>query len=195
MTTLNMKVTTRKMPHTSEFFAIGKAVEHFYYSLLFTSPAYSGDADRWSTWREMGFSNAIKDAPPNSKEADRLTRRVFSDGKLIDITVTAANGETMRRLVQVLTDISSVRAATSGQGTGAGANELANKVEGQLVTPVSASLKSAGMDDDEVASFKEMLQRGLEALTYKDITAIELTVGDDRQDTKERTGATSGQSR
>ncbi len=171
MTTLNMTVTTRKMPHTSEFFAIGKAVEHFYYALLFTEIEYDNVLGRWSSWQTMGFSNAIKDPPPDSDEIDRLRRSVFSNGKVTQITFTSRRRQLLETLAEIITDID------------------AAKVDEQIVVPVTASLRESGASTHDVAAFEEVIERGLKALTHRDIVSIAISTAPDAEAAAASSGA------
>src|SRR5215211_2197210 len=106
MSTLKVTVTTKTMPHTSEFFAVVKAVEHFYYALLFsTDPAYAGREDPWVSWVEQGFSAAIRQAPPATAESHELTTSVRSDGKIIGITASSLHSEVLDQVAAVLSAV------------------------------------------------------------------------------------------
>jgi hypothetical protein len=176
MTTLNMTVTTQKMPHTSEFFAVVKAVEHFYYALLFSTDAsYAGRTEPWTSWIEQGFSAAIRQAPPETGEMDKLTTSVRSDGKLIEMTASSLNGEVLDKLARLLAAVDSHRVSTGS----AGANDApaSKDIQEQLLVPVSEALRKSGLDSRDSNAITEVLQKGLRALTYRDVDSIKVSAG------------------
>src|SRR3981081_2051682 len=103
MATLQITVTTNRMPHTSEFWAVVKGIERFYYALLCsTEPASANNAEVWVSWLEQGFNAAIKAPPPLVRDEDRLHTMVDSDSKITRITETAANAGLIARLRSIL---------------------------------------------------------------------------------------------
>ena len=160
MATLNVKVTTQKMPHTSEFFAVVKAIEHFYYALLLaTDPEYKGNSKPWSTWADIGFSAAIRQASPGIRPEDRLQMSVYSNGKSTEITATSPRSDVIETL-----------------GSFLGQSDVAKAAVGSVVAPVTKVLRSDGLHSEDIGAFEEMLKKGVEALTYRDITKIEAKV-------------------
>jgi len=148
MTVVKLTVTTRRMPHTSEFFELCNAVEHFYYALLFSGDEkYASNPETWRRWEEMGFSNAVKDAPPSARAADRLYRTVHSDGKRIEMTVASSRDGVMASLASVLDS-----------------DDIAAEVEDRIVARAPAELTA-------------MLRRGAAALTHPDVTSVEVATG------------------
>jgi uncharacterized protein len=155
-TALKLTVTTRRMPHTSEFFELCNAVDHFYYALLFTGDAsYQADPEPWLRWLDMGFSNAVKDAPQAARRQDRLYRTIFSDGKRIEVTAVAERDDVMAALANVLS-----------------AQNIVAEVEAQVVAPTEKAIQAAGLDARTTTAFATMLRRGAAALTYPDIIAF-----------------------
>src|SRR6516162_9792378 len=103
MAALRVKVTAATMLPTSEFFAVVKAVERFYYALLFSSDAeYSGRPDPWRSWVEQGFSAAIRQPPPETRKLDRLAASVRSDGKVVELTAVCVNDKLLAEVADLL---------------------------------------------------------------------------------------------
>jgi hypothetical protein len=177
MAVLRLKVDTKKMPHTSEFFGVVKAVEHFYYALLFSTDAsYKGRAEPWVSWVEQGFSAAIREAPPDTGETDRLTTSVHSDGKIIEMTASSSNGDVLDKVARLLAAVDAQRVATAGQiQNGAPSGD----VQEQLFGPVSAELQASGVDRRVSGAITAALSTGVRALTYRDIESIDVTAGVD----------------
>ena len=73
MAELTITVKCESMLISTGFFRFCKAVEHFYYVLLFTSEPYvDAGAQPWRSWFEVGFHLAARAAPPAAGDADRL---------------------------------------------------------------------------------------------------------------------------
>ena len=117
MAVLRMKVTTATMPPSPEFFAVVKAVERFYYALLAsTEAAYSGRPEPWWSWVEQGFSAAIRQAPPETRERDALATSVRSDGKVIEVTAVSINDELLEEVGGLLAAASADQSGDPGDG-------------------------------------------------------------------------------
>jgi hypothetical protein len=170
---LRIKVTTTKMPHTSELFGVVKAVEHFYYALLFSiGISYSGRPEPWRSWVEQGFSAAIRHPPPETADGDELMTSVRSDGKIVEITASTLNDEVLDKVAHLLAAVDAHRLATTGERQG---RSPSNDIQDQLLEPVSEGLRSSGVDSRVSNAVIEMLSVGLRYLTYMDIESIEVS--------------------
>jgi hypothetical protein len=173
MAVLRIKVTTTKMPHTSELFGVVKAVEHFYYALLFSNGiSYSGRPEPWRSWVEQGFSAAIRHPPPETGDGDELVTSVRSDGKIIEITASSPNDGVLDKLAHLLAAVDAHRLAITGQRQG---TSPSNEIREQLLEPVSERLGSSGVDSRVSHAVTEMLSVGLRSLTYRDVKSIEVS--------------------
>src|SRR5262249_25523073 len=125
-------------------------------------------------WVEQGFSAAIREAPPGTARADRLATSIRSDGKLIEVKVSSEKGDLMNRLAGLLAEVESLRLASEGTTAGKGA-EFSAKLRAQLIDPVAGALKAGNVPPHAVSALNTALQKGLAALTYGDISSIEVT--------------------
>jgi hypothetical protein len=187
MASLRMKVTASTMLPTPEFFAVVKAVERFYYALLFSTDAeYSGRPDPWRSWVEQGFSAAIRQPPPETRKLDSLVTSVRSDGKVIELTATSVNDTLLAEVADLLDAVSADQSANPGDGPDDRPPfemEVSSGLRRGLVEPVSAALTSSGVDKRTSERIMEMLLAAIRALMYKDIVSIapSVTTGVDPQ--------------
>jgi hypothetical protein len=103
-------VRTSRMPHGSEFKRIHKAVEHLYYLVLFTAvPEYSGRADTWDSWLQVGTDLGVREAPKVVAPADRYVESVYSGAREVRIS-PRGNAQALDRLVQLLRSVPGIEA-------------------------------------------------------------------------------------
>ena len=179
MATLNMVVTSKAAPITTQMRRFDKGVEQFYYASLFsTSPAYANKADPWRSWLKMGFHLGLKDGPPDASQADRLEVTVRPDGKYFELQASSSNNAELQKLHTLLQSIEALRGSLAGKDGAARAKELVanDKIAQQLVKPVVDSLNRSAFRPDEVESFMGMIERGLIALTDDEITTIKASI-------------------
>ena len=166
MTILNVTVTTRTMPHTSEFFGVTKAVERIYYALLLsTLDSYQGQEEPWQSWVEQGFSLAIRQPPPGTDPEDALITSVRSRGKIIEITASSEHQELLDQGAGVLeaVEVSSI----------AGPSEPSPTLQQLLQDPVAEAMRASGVATRTQDAVNDSLSKALGALTYRDVTSIE----------------------
>jgi hypothetical protein len=164
-------------PITSLQKRIAKGIEQLYYVRLFSSsPAYA-DGDIWRRWHEHGFHVATFAPPPGMAAGDRIRVRSQGPSPTPVISVDGANVDALKDLESVLHTIDQVRPTVAGRNiadraTALRAGELGRVLAGDLVGKVQA----AGLGQPEVDDFLAMLQRGFDALTNDEITAIDVTL-------------------
>jgi hypothetical protein len=187
MAALRVNVTAATMLPTPEFFAVVKAVERFYYALLFSTDAeYSGRPDPWRSWVEQGFSAAIRQPPPETTEVDALATSVRSDGKLIELTAVSVNDTLLAEVADLLAAVSIDQSAHPGDGPDERPSldiGVSSGLRNRLIEPVSAALRSSGVDKRTSDRIMDMLFAAIRALNYKDIVSIvpSVSVGGDPQ--------------
>jgi hypothetical protein len=170
MPTMSVRITSKRMPHTSEFFAVVKAVERFYYAQLFsTDSAYDRRSEPWTSWVDQGFSAAIRVPPPATQPTDRLQMSVRSDGKLTELTASSDSSERLDKLTRLLAAVDTYRTA----GEDPGGSTFA-EIQKQLLDPVAEALRLNAVPSSDANAIMAVLQKGIDALCYRDITAIEL---------------------
>jgi hypothetical protein len=170
MPTMSVRITSKKMPHTSEFFAVVKAVERFYYAQLFsTDSAYDHRSEPWTSWVDQGFSAAIRVPPPGTEPMDRLHMSVRSDGKLTELTASSESSERLDRLTRLLAAVDAYR--TAGEGPG---GSTYTEIQKQLLDPVAEALRLNAVPSTNAKAIMAVLEKGIDALCYRDIIAIEL---------------------
>jgi hypothetical protein len=183
MAALRLNVTAATMLPTPQFFAVVKAVERFYYALLFSTDAeYSGRPDPWRSWVEQGFSAAIRQPPPETKAVDTLASSVRSDGKLIELTAVSVNDTLLAEVADLLAAVGTDPSANPGDGPDDGPPlgiRVSSGLRKRLIEPVSAALNSSGVDQRTSDRIMEMLFAAIRALQYQDIISIapSVTVG------------------
>ena len=179
MAILRMKVTTATMPPSPEFFAVVKAVERFYYALLFsTDAAYSGRPEPWWSWVEQGFSAAIRQAPPETRERDALATSVRSDGKVIEVTAVSSMTNCSRKSGAFSPRLAPISWRTRATVRPRLPLDMAGSsvLRERLMAPVSAALASSGVDRRTSDRIMEMLFAAVRALKYRDIVSIAQSV-------------------
>lgn len=179
MATLTVTINAERMPNSTQLFREAKAVEHLYYANLFRTPQYSGSADPWLAWLQMGFGAGLKE-PPASRREDRLHRSVRSEGRLTEISISTPNEEALRTLATLLGDLEGLRPSVAGKldVDRAKALEANDSIQSQLVKPVLDALHQAELRKTEVDNFTEMLDVALAALTDNEITSAVISFSD-----------------
>jgi hypothetical protein len=180
MAVLRMRVTTARMPPTPEFFAVVKAVERFYYALLFsTHVEYSGRPEPWRSWVEQGFSVAIRQPPPQTREPDALATSVRSDRKVIELTAVSFHDRLLAKVGDLLAAVSADQLAHPGDGPGRRPPPdvgVSSELRERLIEPVAAALRSSGVDKRTSDRIMDMLLAAIRALQYRDIVSIAQSV-------------------
>jgi len=157
------------------FFRFCKAVEQFYYALLFTAEPYAeAGASTWHSWLHVGFHLAAREAPSAVADADRL-RLDAHPGKTFEIKAASSNRKTMEKLQELIREIDRIR---TNLGDGDDKSRLRAigadpKIDALLLAPLKSSLVRNRIAADGVEAFSRMLDRGLLALCDKQIASIE----------------------
>lgn len=174
MPELIITVNCESMLISTGFFRFCKAVEHFYYVLLFTSGPYVGaGAQPWLSWLEIGFHLAAREAPPAARDADRLHVDA-RPGRTFEIKASSANVKVLEKLRELIRELDRVRKSL---GAGNQKDRLQAIVNDQtigaaLLTPLKISLTRNAIGADAVNAFSGMIHRGLLAVCDKQITSI-----------------------
>ena len=179
MATLTIEVTTRRMPHSTQFHRIVRAPEHLYYALLFSVDAAYAGPDPWLSWLGMGFGLALKEAPPAAREEDKLSRSVHSTARHTVITASSLNGGILGRLSDLLQVVEDVRESVVGKGPGERVQAVTSspEVSGLVLDPVREALANAGLRQEEAQALEAQIQRAFAALTDGDIASIDVKEG------------------
>src|SRR5271170_631387 len=106
---LTITVNCKSMLISTGFFRFCKAVEQFYYALLFTAEPYAeAGASTWHSWLHVGFHLAAREAPSAVADADRL-RLDAHPGKTFEIKAASSNRKTMEKLQELIREIDRIR--------------------------------------------------------------------------------------
>jgi hypothetical protein len=174
MNQLQVVVECSSMLISTQFFRFSKAVEQFYYALLFSSEDYAG-TDPWNSWAEIGFHIAVKSAPPAAGNNDLLTVDT-RPGRTFEVTAVSNNGRALARLSETLQAIERARSALPTGSEEARLKALLDNpgVESHLLRPLRESLKRHSVPNDEAESIWSMIKRGLSALTNWQIQSVKI---------------------
>ncbi len=175
MSELKLTVNCESMLISTRFFRFCKGLEHFYYTLLFTSEPYlEAGAAPWLSWLKIGFHVAEREAPPAAAIADRL-RVDARPGKVFEVKVSSSNAGALKRLRDLVGELDRVRRGLhAGDETGRlKAIAADQKVDALLLAPLNSILTRNAIPSDGVDAFLSMIHRGLLALCDNQIASIE----------------------
>jgi hypothetical protein len=175
MNQLRLVADCSSMLISTQFFRFSKAVEQFYYALLF-SDDYAGP-NPWNSWIGIGFHVAVKSAPPAAGENDLLTIDT-RPGRTFEVTATGNNSRALVRLSETLQAIERARTALPAGSEEARLKVLLDNsaVEQHLLRPVRESLKRYGVSNEAAEPVWSMIRRGLSALTNWQIQSVKIAV-------------------
>lgn len=177
MAVLAAEIAFPAAPITSHQKRIAKGIEQLYYTKLFlTSPTYS-DGVVWRRWHEVGFHVAIFSPPPGTAETDRVRVRLRAPSRTPVVSVTGANADALKDLESLLAVVDAIRPSLAGKDD---VERAAAMREGELghliVRPLVDVLTRLGLKASAIDDFVAMLQRGFDALTSDEITAIDISL-------------------
>ncbi len=177
MPELKVTVNCRSMLISTEFFRFCKGLEHFYYALLFNSEPYTGSADPWLSWMQLGFHVAAREAPPAAADADQL-RVETRPGRNFEFNAASSNGKALEKLRNLVLELNRVRTTLRGHNDSDRLKAIAAdpKIDAMLLAPLNNSLKRNSIPADGVDAFASMIDRGLLAVCDQQITSIETTL-------------------
>jgi hypothetical protein len=177
MAVLAAEIAFPAAPITSHQKRIAKGIEQLYYTKLFlTSPSYS-DGEVWRRWHEMGFHLAIFSPPPGTAEGDRIRVRLRAPSRTPVVSVTGGNADALKDLESLLVVVDAVRPSLAGKGEAERAAALREGELGNLLMqPLAEVLTRLGLKASAIDDFVAMLQRGFDALTSDEITAIDISI-------------------
>ena len=171
---LTITVKCESMLISTGFFRFCKAVEHFYYVLLFTSEPYvDAGAQPWLSWFEVGFHLAARAAPPAAGDDDRLHVEV-RPGRTFEIKASGANLKALEKLRELISELDRVRRSLGAGDQKVRLQAIAadQKIGAALLTPLKNGLTRNAIGADAADAFSAMIDRGLLAMCDRHITAI-----------------------
>ncbi len=176
MNQLRIVVDCSSMLISTQLFRFSKAVENFYYALLFSSEAYAGEKP-WDSWAEMGLSIAVRSAPPGAKPGDRLTVDT-APGRTFEITASSGNRNALTAVSELLREIERTRTTLGSQSGEALVQALLDHsaIKSRLVRPVRESLERNAVPKQSADAIWSMVSRGLGALTNSQIKSVNVAV-------------------
>ena len=178
MAALDLVVTCREMLISTQLFRFRKAVEDFYYALLFCSAPYANGAENpWQSWLKLGFNVAVRIAPPLARNEDQLTVDI-APGKTFSIKVSGSNRNALSNLRDLLGSVDAARKTIGGTNPQQRLQAIrANReIEQRLLSRMRNSLESNAISPEGIDSFIAMIDRGLLALTDQNITSVAVTL-------------------
>src|SRR5215469_729352 len=119
---LSVTFDAKRMPHTTEFLRITRSPERLYYLLLFSGD--SAGANGWSSWVNVGFNLAVKEAPPGTAKSDRVKVTTYPDPRHFAVELQGGNGQVIAELKGLLMQIESERGYLSGKDASTRSKEL-----------------------------------------------------------------------
>lgn len=178
MNQLRIVVDCSSMFISTQFARFNKAVEHFYYALLFSSDDYAGSSSKaWDSWAEQGFDLAVRAAPPAVREGDRLIVD-WRPGRSFELTVATNNRAALTRLAELLREIESARTVLTESTEDARVQALLDNpaLNSRLLRPVRESLERGSIPHEAADAIRSILKQGLSALTNRQIESVKLIV-------------------
>ncbi|HZS14418.1 MAG TPA: hypothetical protein VFC09_07460 [Candidatus Dormibacteraeota bacterium] len=175
MAELRLAVSSERAALSTQFWEFCKGIEHFYYALAFTSSGLGRDPEVWRTWARLGFHLAIKSPPPLTPRGEVLKMDMRLDGKVFDVTCTAADATTLQALSTLLRHIDEVRPGLQSRPPEDRVRALRQdpQVSAALLQPLDAALQGAALYPDDVESFHRAFDRALAALTDEELVGVE----------------------
>src|SRR5579883_2163263 len=143
MNELRVVVDCSSMLISTQFFRFAKAVEQFYYALLFSSEDYAGlGAAPWESWADRGFHIAIRSAPPMARRNDRLTVNT-APGRTFEVMAASGNHGALTRLSELLQEIEHARTGLAGGSEESRTQAMLDHpaVAARLLEPVREALR------------------------------------------------------
>jgi hypothetical protein len=177
MPELEIKVSSRAMPISTEFVRFCKGLEQFYYVMaLAAEPDTQKAAAAWNAWLAAGLNPAVRIAPPLDP-ADRIKVDSRPGVGGFEVMVSGANRGAIDRLQTLIEDLETARKALAGGGDD---RRLASIAENRAVTqcllqPLKSSLTRSQIPPGGVDSFIAMIYRGLAAIIAREITSIAMS--------------------
>ena len=168
-------VDTSRMLDSAAFARVYKGVEYLYYALLYsTDPAYRDSGKEWTAWVEMGFNKAIRDAPPETRDQDRLAVTVRSVFKTFEVRVSSSNEQVLEKLQGLIQDIESLRPSVQGLDQANKAKELLSSkvISGKLLEPMASSFQRHKLPQADADALLKTIERTLLAFCYRDISSV-----------------------
>jgi hypothetical protein len=178
MSELRVVVDCSSMFISTQFFRFGKAVEQFYYGLLFTTEEYAGaGANAWESWADQGFHIAIKSAPPAVRKNDHL-KVDTRPGRTFELTAESSNRGGLMRLSELLQEIERARTGLPSGNEDSRTQALLDNpaIESWLVNPIREALKRNAISSEAKDAIWSMIRRGLSALANWQIRSIKVGV-------------------
>jgi hypothetical protein len=173
---LKLTVNCESMLISTRFFRFCKGLEHFYYTLLFTSEPYlNAGAGPWLSWLKIGFHVAEREPPSAAAFADRL-RVDARPGKIFEVKASSSNASAMARLRELIGELDRVRRGLRAGDDSGRLQAIAadQKVDALLLAPLKSVLTRNAIPSDGADAFLSMIHRGLLALCDPQITSIEI---------------------
>jgi hypothetical protein len=178
MNQLRIVADCSSMLISTQFFRFCKAVEHFYYALLFSSEDYAASAaDAWHSWAAQGFHLAVREFPPAARPGDRLTLD-SRPGRTFEVTASSNNRGALTRLCELVQEVEHARAALPSGGEEVRLQALLDNpaIESRLLRPVRESLTRSAVAGEAGQAVRSMISRGLSALTNWQIKSLRAAV-------------------
>lgn len=167
----------KRMPHTSEMWNMSRGFEDLYYAILFsTADRYEGDDAAWTTWVSMGLDLGIREAPPRSDRADRISTTLRSAGKVVEVTVTGGRSDITEQVWTIIDRIVGSADSLRGSSAQERAKVLAeDPLVGPALTAVSGAGKSGSVLERPVGAVIAALERDIAAFSYPDLVRVTRT--------------------
>jgi hypothetical protein len=174
MAQLQIKVSSRAMPISTEFVRFCKGLEHFHYVMVLAAePDAHKAAAAWSAWLAAGLNPAVRTAPlVDAADRIKVDSRPGVGG--FEVTLSGANREAIDRLRALVEELEAARKSLPAAGDD---RRLAAIAENRALTqgllqPLKSALARSQIPPDGVDSFIAMVHQGLTAIIAREITSI-----------------------
>jgi len=175
-----IKYRAETMPISTQLYRQAKAAEQFYYMMLFANdPSRAGNSDIWTSWSSMGLHIQVKMAPHAASPAEKMLLEINPHGNQLYVyNFTGGDRKNSERLKALLTDIDRLRADLKDKDDAARLEAVRTDqaVARQLLNPVEEALRKSECSPQVRDQFELAINRGLLALTWRQIQSVEITI-------------------
>lgn len=177
---IELEFTTSRTLHSTQLMKIPTALERAYYALLLSvSENYKGNDAIWLSWIQMGFSTAIREAPPGLLREDRIRIETEPWDRWVKLRAESEKPHYLRSLESFVLRLDSLRPSYQGKDEGARRDILLadNEINQILCQPVNSRIQElSSLRPQEVNLLTTAVNDPLIWLTDDDITGIKSTV-------------------
>ena len=176
---IEFEFTTSRTLDSTRLMKIPPALERAYYAqLLSISATYKQNDDIWLSWIQMGFSTAIREAPPGTAREDRIRIDTEPWDRWVKIRAESEKPHYLRGLESFVMRLDALRPSYKGKDEEARKNLLAadSEINQILYQAINSRIQELSLRPAEVKLLTTAINDPLIWLTDDEITGISSTV-------------------